>query len=507
MVGTYNGWLVVLSVVVAIVASYVALDLASRASAWQGHKAAWYWQTGGAISQGSGIWSMHFVAMLAFRLPIPMSYDVWITLLSLILPILVSGYGLHTVSRGALNVRRLLIGGVLMGIGIVSIHYTGMAAMKMQPPIRYEPLLFSLSILIAVAASVFGLWSAFNLRLETILSAFWKKAGSALVMGAGISGMHYTGMAAAIFAPNSICTVSPQDINDVWLASAVGGFSLVFLAATLLISAFDAYRADRAVKHADSLRQAHSEIEARVAERTAELARANQSLLEQIAERKAANERIQALSRHLVEVQESERKELSRELHDRVGQNLTALDINLDILKTQLSGDDRAELRSRLEDSISLVGSTADAIENVMSELRPPMLDSHGLLPALHWYAKEFSQRTGIDAAVSGKEPKQRLAQEIEITLFRIAQEALNNVAKHARATRIELELQHSGSECILSVSDNGIGFDPALSSEAMSRPSRGMVTMRERAQAVGGHFEVKAVPGGGTQIMVRVPC
>ena len=151
-----------------------------------------------------------------------------------------------------------------------------------------------------------------------------------------------------------------------------------------------------AEKHAESLRQAYSEIEARVAERTAELARANQSLLEQIAERKAANERIQALSRHLVEVQESERKELSRELHDRVGQNLTALDINLDILKTQLSGDDRAELRSRLEDSISLVGSTADAIENVMSELRPPMLDTHGLLPALHWYAKEFSQRTAL---------------------------------------------------------------------------------------------------------------
>jgi len=247
--------------------------------------------------------------------------------------------------------------------------------------------------------------------------------------------------------------------------------------------------------------------EAGLAERTAELARTTQSLLEQIAERKAANERIQALSRHLVEVQESERKELSRELHDRVGQNLTALGINLEILKTRRSDDDRAELRARLEDSISLVGSIADAIENVMSELRPPMLDSHGLLPALRWYANEFSQRTGIDAVVSGKEPKQRLAQEIEITLFRIAQEALNNVAKHARATRVELELRHSGGECILSVSDNGIGFDPALSSEAMSRLGRGMVTMRERAQAVGGQLEVKAAPRGGTQILVRVPC
>ena len=247
---------------------------------------------------------MHFVGMLAFRLPIPMSYDVSITLLSLMLPILVSGYGLHAVSGGALNARRLMIGGVLIGIGIVSMHYTGMAAMKMQPPIRYEPLLVGLSILVAVAASVIGLWSAFKLRLETILSAFWKKAGSALVMGAGISGMHYTGMAAAIFAPNGLSTVGPQNIDDVWLAGAVGGFSLVFLAATLLISAFDAYRAERARKLVDGLRQAHSELEARVADRTAELARTNQALLDQIAECNAANERIQALSRHLVEVQE-----------------------------------------------------------------------------------------------------------------------------------------------------------------------------------------------------------
>jgi len=101
------------------IASYVALDLASRVTASQARKLERYWLIGGAASMGSGIWSMHFVGMLAYRLPIPMSYDEWITLLSLILPILVSGYALHTVSRGALNVRRLLIGGVLIGVGIV----------------------------------------------------------------------------------------------------------------------------------------------------------------------------------------------------------------------------------------------------------------------------------------------------------------------------------------------------------------------------------------------------
>src|SRR5207249_2592084 len=102
-----------------------------------------------------------------------------------------------------------------------AMHYTGMAAMEMQPPIRYDPLLFVLSIVIAVAASVAALWVAFQLRTETFVSAFWKKAGAAMIMGAAICGMHYTAMAAANFAPNSVCTVAPQEINNVWLAASI----------------------------------------------------------------------------------------------------------------------------------------------------------------------------------------------------------------------------------------------------------------------------------------------
>jgi signal transduction histidine kinase len=211
---------------------------------------------------------------------------------------------------------------------------------------------------------------------------------------------------------------------------------------------------------------------------------------------------MQTLSRRLVEVQESERRQLSRELHDRVGQNLTALGINLDILRTRDSGENRAELRARLEDSIALVEATADAIENVMAELHPPMLDDRGLLPALHWYAEQFSQRTRIEVAVRGEEPEQRPGREIEITLFRIAQEALNNVAKHARAVRVDVALEQSGPEWTLSLSDDGVGFDPNV----LSGPGRGVATMRERAQSVGGHFEVRTAPGSGTQISARVP-
>ena len=240
MTGSYNSWLVLLSIAVASFASYVALDLASRVVAAQASRSAKFWLFGGALSMGTGIWSMHFIGMLAFQLPIPMSYDIPITLGSLLIAVIVSGFALSTISHGALSLRRLLGAGSLMGIGIACMHYTGMAAMQMEPPVRYHPPLFAASIVIAIAASMAALWIAFQLRTETIRSAIWKKTGSALIMGFAISGMHYTGMAAAIFAPDAVCSVSPQDINNVWLAGAIGVFTVMFLATTLLVSLFDA---------------------------------------------------------------------------------------------------------------------------------------------------------------------------------------------------------------------------------------------------------------------------
>jgi signal transduction histidine kinase len=223
------------------------------------------------------------------------------------------------------------------------------------------------------------------------------------------------------------------------------------------------------------------------------------------ASRELAQE-LQALSRRLVELQEVERKELGRELHDRVGQNLTALNINLGILKGLDSSLDGAEAASRLADSAALVKATVRAIENVVSELRPPMLEDFGLMAALHWYATEFSLRTGITVSVGGKEPSARIPADIEIALYRIVQEALNNVAKHAHATTVVIALGRSGSKYEMSVTDNGIGFRTVDLRAQPSRPGLGMVTMRERAQAVGGRFEVMALPESGTRLTVRVP-
>jgi signal transduction histidine kinase len=220
-----------------------------------------------------------------------------------------------------------------------------------------------------------------------------------------------------------------------------------------------------------------------------------------------STEQIQAMSRRLVDIQETERRQFSRELHDRVGQNLTALSISLDILKTQLGDNGNAAFRSRLDDAAALLESTAGSIENVMSDLRPPMLDDYGLLPALQWYAKEFSGRTGIEVAVDGDEQAGRLPQASEIALFRIVQEALNNVAKHAHASRVHIALEREGLRFAMSISDDGVGLGSAAPSAARQRHGLGMVTMRERTQAVGGEFEIGAAPGRGTRVVVRVPC
>src|SRR4051812_8065853 len=140
MTGTYNYGLVVISVLVAILASYTALDLATRITASSG-RGARAWLGGGAFSMGIGIWSMHFLGMLAFSLPIPLGYDVAITLLSMLIAITVSGFALHVVTQDTLTLKKLAVGGIIMGVGICSMHYTGMGALEARPNPVYEPVL------------------------------------------------------------------------------------------------------------------------------------------------------------------------------------------------------------------------------------------------------------------------------------------------------------------------------------------------------------------------------
>jgi diguanylate cyclase len=236
--GSFQTPLVVLSVVVAIFASYTALSLSERVARSHG-RSVYAWTVGGALAMGSGIWAMHFLGMLAFRLPIAVGYDVPITLLSLLLPILVSGTALYRVSQPQLDGRGLAASGVLMGLGINAMHYTGMAALRMQPLIEYDPTLFTLSVLIAVVASTGALWLGFQLR-HNIPHAWLARTGAAFALGCAISGMHYTGMAAAHFPAGSICLAATRGVSQDGLAVMVVIATLGILTIALLVSVFDA---------------------------------------------------------------------------------------------------------------------------------------------------------------------------------------------------------------------------------------------------------------------------
>ncbi len=259
LVGSYNVWLVLASLLIAMLASYTALDMAGRVAETQGKSARW-WLVGGSVAMGIGIWSMHFLGMLAFSLPVPMGYDPAITFLSLLIAIASSAFALWMVCRAKLSWPRLGIGAVLMGAGVCSMHYTGMAAMRMTPGIQYIPSLFMLSVLIAVVASGAALWIAFRLRQRSS-NIRLLRAGAAVVMGFAIAGMHYTGMAAAQFPKNSTCAMADAGLSTGWMALLIIVFALSVLSIALIISMLDFRMEARTAVLALSLDRAHQELQ------------------------------------------------------------------------------------------------------------------------------------------------------------------------------------------------------------------------------------------------------
>jgi diguanylate cyclase (GGDEF)-like protein len=261
MGGNYDFKLVALSLVIAIIASYTALELAGRVNQAKGRSSG-IWLAGGAVAMGIGIWSMHFVGMLAFHLPVPVAYDAWITMLSMGIAIGVSGLGLFVASRPALTRQNLTTGATLMGVGISAMHYTGMYAMRMSPPIEYHPPLFVASVVVAMGASLAALWMAFHLRHRRSGLAILARLGSAVIMGFAITGMHYTGMAAAEFAPDSICLAadSTGGMGSATLATIIAIATIGILAVTLALSALDAHFAAQTAKLAHSLQAANEQL-------------------------------------------------------------------------------------------------------------------------------------------------------------------------------------------------------------------------------------------------------
>jgi signal transduction histidine kinase len=227
----------------------------------------------------------------------------------------------------------------------------------------------------------------------------------------------------------------------------------------------------------------------------------NARLFEQV---QAGRRRLSTLSQRLIQAQEAERRDLARELHDEIGQALTAVKINL---QTAQRTQDAASQTARLEDCLQIVDQALQQVRDLSLNLRPSLLDDLGLAAALRWYSDRLAQRAGIAANFTVDLPERSVPTEIATTCFRIAQEALTNSIRHAHARQIRVRLQHQDRELRLSVEDNGRGFDVAAARESATRgESVGLLGMEERALLVGGEVEIESVPGKGTTVSARLP-
>ena len=254
----------------------------------------------------------------------------------------------------------------------------------------------------------------------------------------------------------------------------------------------------------DALRRAHDELEQRVAARTAQLSAINVALVAEIAERKRAEaERTQILQR-LMTAQEDERRRIARELHDQFGQQLSALKLQIGRLTREFGSP--PSLQEQLHALDAIAGQFDRDIDFFVWEMRPMALDDLGLVVALDNYVKSWSRQIGVEAEFhSAGVDRNRLPSEIEIVLYRVTQEALTNVSKHAKATSASILLERRADSISLIVEDDGIGFDVEHTFSS-AREGLGLVGMRERVGLVGGTLHLESRAGGGATVAVRIP-
>jgi len=266
-------------------------------------------------------------------------------------------------------------------------------------------------------------------------------------------------------------------------------------------------QAETALKQAEAnLQRQRDQLEVRVLERTAELSEANQALQAEMVQRQRAEEAHREVLRRLVAAEETERGRVSRELHDRLGQDLTALKLGLQIVRKQ------SACPPPLRKSVSKLENLADGLmrdlHRLAWDLRPAALDDFGLELALRRYANEWATLSGVavDFDCQGI-TSQRLAREVETTLYRVAREALTNVLRHARANQVSILLQRRADHVSLIVEDDGRGFDAAAMLRApASQGKLGLLGMQERATLAGGSVQIESSPGAGTTVLVRMP-
>ena len=499
LTGHYETPLVLASILVAIVASYAALSLAGRVSESRGRAVA-AWIVGGAIAMGSGIWAMHFIGMLAFRLPIPIGYDLPLTLASLLLPIAASSLALWQVSRAELGTRRLAVSAVLMGIGINAMHYTGMAAMRMEPGIVYDPWLFALSVAIAIGASGLALWIAFRLR-RNVPHVRLARMGAAVAMGGAIVGMHYTGMAAASFPLDSVCTAARGGVNHDGLATLVMIATFGVLGFALLASLFNA----------------RLEANARVLKISQATAAERQDLLTRERAARDEAERLSALKDEFLAT-------LSHELRTPLNAILGWASM------LQRGTKDEATLRRGLETIERNARSQAQLIDDLLDmsriisgtlRLDPQLIEPDKVVEAALGTVHPAAVAKRIDLRVDVERGKSTVLGDPG-RLQQVMWNLLSNAVKFTPAGgMVQVMLGRDGEDVVIRVADSGIGIEPEFLPYVFDRFRQqdasitrkhgglglGLSIARQLVELHGGTIGVSS-PGShaGTTFTVRLP-
>lgn len=282
------------------------------------------------------------------------------------------------------------------------------------------------------------------------------------------------------------------------MTNRILSIAMVWLAAALSLQRW---------RREETLERAYSEMERRVRERTDELTKANASLQSEIADRKEKEELLRQLSGHLMQAQDQERRRIARELHDNSGQTLAAIAVNLSRIEN-LVPDAPAKVRNLVADTAAMAEQTSREIRTVSYLMHPPLLDEAGLLAAINWLANGFSQRSGIRAEVDAPAQFDRLPADIEVTVFRIVQETLTNVARHSGSKTAFIKLTRQPGEIVLTVRDEGRGIPPEKLEKVHGNVSAlgvGVAGVWERVRQFGGELEINS-NSRGTTVMVVVP-
>jgi PAS domain S-box-containing protein len=267
-------------------------------------------------------------------------------------------------------------------------------------------------------------------------------------------------------------------------------------------------QAEEAQRRAEVLAASNLELKLEIARRQAveaSLKESDQHQSRLLAESRTMQEQLRHLSRQVLLAQEEERKRVSRELHDVIAQTLTGINLRLSTLQKRAGLDPRNFDRD-IERTQKLVEDAVNIIHQFARELRPAVLDDLGLVPALHSFMKNLSRETGIHIHLTAFAGLEELDIPRRTILYRVAQEALTNVSRHANATRVDITIQKQAGRISMKINDNGKSFDVEKVLETKGKKRLGLLGMRERLEMVGGHFEIESIPGQGTTVTAEIP-